>query len=371
MSESDVDLVRPKTATLRNRLERGFRIRLWIAGILAVIALLLYAANQFYAVVMPDLSALSEREDQTALQRIETEVVEAFRGFGIKSTWIERKDFSLPAYGKIRTVWKVYAPLDVPLASLNQELTTIAAKYNSVAGASENLKTGEVTVHIKHGNMVVFSVDLIPDPSKRRNGGKIAILFDGLEGASESEIDRLALSTEPIACVFEPTLDVYALYNKLKSEKKEMVFHFHINPEKKTEGRFEFHEDMPPGAIKRRIRFLLQNYPDVGAYYITTELVPGSAAESMEEELRAHGLSRVEIDDMVYLDRSLSEDQLSARMNDLAAISARRGMVIGVVRLDDGMVDFISDEMIRLRKKGFDCYRLGPLLREKGRLSVN
>jgi polysaccharide deacetylase 2 family uncharacterized protein YibQ len=344
-------------------LERGVRVRFWIAIILAVLAVAIFSIMKYQDVVRPNLMEIAEKRERSALGNMEQHVQESLKGFGIKKDWIKKKDIRLPDHPKFRTEWEVYAPRDVPLASLNQELSLIAEEYDAKTLATEDLKSGLVLLHIIQNELLVFTIELIPDKSKTRSGGVIAILCDGLETAPEGEVDKLAASNEPIACVFEPTLDVYERYNTMKTEEKELIFHFHVNPEQRTERRFEFHEDMNSGSIRRRLRFLIQNYPDVGAYFITTELVPGSAAEIMEDELSSHGLHKVEIDEMVYLDRSLSEEQLSARINDLAAISAKRGFVIGVIKLKSGVIEFLTSEMIRLRKKGFDCYTLNQVLK--------
>lgn len=350
----DGDEYRHASFVETERPDRGIRIRLWIAGVLAALIVLLFVAERFVTLVQPNLDRMQARRDLASVDRLEEDVERVLDSYGILPDWIRRREVHLDDAGHVRDVWIVSVPRDVPMASLNLDLKTLVEEYSGRSFAIENAKEAQIAVHIKFRGSIRYSLVFTPTSEISRQGGSIALLVDGLTDASQSDIDAFIQTQEPIACIIEPHKDNVSLHTQLRAAGKAVVLHLHFKPLADEESRYELAESMTEADILKHVRSIARNFPGSSAYYLTSERAPGMAMRLVDKELASKGLRKLESAMITYIDRGSGESVMSTRMNDLAALSAREGVSVGVVELRENVVGFLQTEISRLRKKGFN-----------------
>jgi polysaccharide deacetylase 2 family uncharacterized protein YibQ len=192
----------------------------------------------------------------------------------------------------------------------------------------------------------------------RRQTGNISLLVDGLESASDGDIEHLLQSREPIAAILEPSKDAVPLHTRLRAAGRDIVLHLHFKPAADVGSRFELSEDLRTEEIQSHLRYIMRNFPGCRAYYVTSERAPGLYMRTVEEEMKAQGIRKLESAVLTYIDRSSQTNVMSTRMNDIAALAVKDGIAVGVVELRPDVLGFLETEIGRLRKKGFAFVRL-------------
>ncbi len=339
--------------------DRGLRVRIWIAGILSVIIVLLFVAERFVTLVQPNLEKMENRRETASVESLQEDVDRILDNYGIQQDWIRRRTVEVGDQGQVRDLWLVKVPHDLPFASLNLDLQNMAETYQGKAFAVENVKEAEIALHITFRNTIRYSLIFNPTADVRRKAGQVVLLVDGLAGASDSDIEQLIQSREPIACIIEPSKDAVQLHTRLRKSGRDIVLHLHFKPVRELESRFELSEDLKHEEIRSHLRYIVRNFPGCNSYYLTSERAPGLYAGAVDEEMKAQGVRKLESSLLTYIDRSSQENVMSTRMNDIAALSVREGLAVGVVELRPDILVFLEGEMGRLRKKGFDFIRLG------------
>ncbi len=338
---------------------RGLRVRMWIAGLLAALVVILFVAERFVTLVQPNLDKMQNRRDLASVESLQQDVERILDNYGIRPEWIRRRTVEIGSKGHIRDLWLLKVPRDLPFASLNLDLKRVAEQYQGKAFAVENVKEAQIAVHITFRKTIRYSLIFHPGNEVRREAGKIVLLVDGLAGASDSDLDRLLQSREPIACIIEPTKDAVPLHTRLRKAGREIVLHLHFKPVRELESRFELSEDLNAEELSSHMRYILRNFPGCHSWYMTSERAPGSYARLVEEEMRSQGLRKLESSVLTYIDRSSQPNVMSTRMNDIASLAIREGVAVGVVELRPDILAFLESEMGLLRKKGFSFVRLG------------
>jgi polysaccharide deacetylase 2 family uncharacterized protein YibQ len=338
--------------------DRGVRRRIWIAGFLVALVLLLFIADRYVTLVQPNIARMQDRRDLESVQSLESDVRNVLDSYGIKPEWIRERSIDFDGVGHVRDLWLVQVPHDLPVASVNLDLKTIVSDYSGRAFAVENARLGQVALHITFRGKIRYSLLFLPTGDVQREAGAIVLLVDGFTEAPGGEIDQYIASSEPIACILEPVKENVALHTRLRRAEKEVVLHLHFKSVGEGESRFELSEDLSDAELSSHLRYLIRNFPGSRYYYVTSERAIGSYMHRVDEIMRSQGYRAVESSRLSYLDRSAQEDVMTARMNDLAATAVREKMAIGVVELRDGVMQFLAGEMSRLRKKGQDFVRL-------------
>ena len=333
---------------------RGTRPRLWLAGILLSLVILLFLADRYVTLVQPNIERYKVQRDLQSVESLENDVVMTLAGYGIEDSWISRKKVELGEHGYMRDMWMVRVPHDLPLASLNLDLKSIATIYSGQAFAVEDARKAQLALHIKFRGLVRYSLIFAPTSDVRRQAGDVALLVDGLGEASSADIESFASGTDPIACIITPEKDNITLYTTLRKSEKEVVLHLHFQPVRQGDSRFELAEDLDEEELANHLRYIVRNFPGIRYYYITSERALDLHARESRRVLTELGLQQIRSDVLTYIDRASQEDAMSSRMNDIASIAAREGIAAGVVELRDGVLPFLHDEMRRLRKKGSD-----------------
>lgn len=345
---------------------KGKKIRLWIIGILALIAFIIFIADRYVTVLKPKLDDVTKQRSSESFLKMEDEIRLLFENYGLKPSWITTQDVTAPSAGKIRTVWFIKMPRDVPMASVTHDLKKIAQDHEGSAYAVEDTKVHEITVHVSMNRLVVFSLVFQRDDNVRRESGLIAIFIDGIENAPGAEIEKYLLMREPIACVIQAQRESRKMYSRLVEAKKEIILHIHLLPKKVSESKFELSEDLTKGTVSSRIKNILQEFPGARAFYITSERAIGNAISVTEKDLLKARMIEIPTADIQYVDRGTEFSQMSSRMNDVASIAVKDGHAIGVLELRENTFSFLSDEMIRLQKRGFDFVPVARILSNQG-----
>lgn len=344
------------------RNDRGVRRRLWIAGILATLIVTLFVADRYVTLVQPNIERMQVRRDLQSVKTLEADVREVLESYGIIPEWVREKAVEFGAVGHVRDLWLVQLPKDLPVASVNADLKAIVAEYGGKAFAVENARLGEVALHITFRGKIRYSLLFTLSGDVRRASGRIVLLVDGLDEAPEDEIQTYLSSSEPVACVLEPTKDNVALHTRLREAGKEVVLHLHFQPTAVNDSRFSLSEDLDTETLASHLRYIIRNYPGTRHYYVTSERAMGMYLREVDALMNSQGYIPLESSVLSYLDRSAQEHVIIARMNDLAAIAMREGTAIGLVELRDGVMSFLDREISRLRKRGHDFVPLRGVL---------
>ncbi|MBR9977688.1 MAG: hypothetical protein KFH87_06320 [Bacteroidetes bacterium] len=335
-----------------DRSGRALRRRLWLAGILLTLIVVLFVADRYVTLVEPNIARMQSKRDLQSVRSLEGDVRTVLDSYGIKSEWIRERAVEFEGVGHIRDSWLVLVPHDLPIASLNLDLKAVVDVYGGKAFAVENSRLSQVAIHISFRGSIRYSLILTSTADVHRAGGDIVLLVDGLDNAPDREIRDYLASSEPIACVLAPNKDNVALHTRIRKAGKEVVLHLHFHPFGSGESRFELSEDLEDEQLAVHLRYIVRNFPGTQFYYITSERALGTYLRRVEEMMASYGYQGLESSTFSYLDRSARENVITARMNDLAATAIRQGTAIGVVELRDGIISFLHEEMGRLRKKG-------------------
>jgi polysaccharide deacetylase 2 family uncharacterized protein YibQ len=338
--------------------DRGLRVRMWIAGVLVVFIVLLFVAERFITLVQPNLDRMQEKRDVASIESLQEDVERILNDYGIQPEWIRRKVVEVDDLGHVRDLWLIRVPHNLPFASLNLDLKMMAEQYQGKAFAVENAKEAQISLHIVFRKTIRYSLIFNPTREVQRQTGNIVLLVDGLESASEGDIDRLIQSREHIAAILEPSKDAIALHTRLRAAGRDIALHLHFKPAQELGSRFELSEDLRPEQVQSHLRYIVRNFPGCRAYYVTSERAPGLYMRTVEEEMRSQGIRKLESSLLTYIDRSSQQNVMSTRMNDIAALAVREGTAVGVVELRPEVLSFLETEMGRLRKKGFAFVRL-------------
>ena len=349
----------PRSFVQSDEPDRGLKVRVWIAGLLVALIVILFVAERFVTLVQPNLDRMQNREELASVESLQHDVERILDNYGIKPEWISRRTVELGDKGHIRDLWLLKVPRNLPFASLNLDLKGVAEQYQGKAFAVENVKEAQISVHITFRKTIRYSLIFLPGTEVSREAGNIVLLVDGLANASESDIDQLLQSREPIACIIEPSKDAIPLHTKLRAAGREIVLHLHFKPVREIESRFELSEDLTEAELSSHLRYIVRNFPGCHSWYLTSERAAGSYARQVEEEMRAQGLRKLESSVLTYIDRSSQQNVMSTRMNDIASLAIREGVAVGVVELRPEILSFLESEMGLLRKKGFSFVRLG------------
>jgi polysaccharide deacetylase 2 family uncharacterized protein YibQ len=346
------------------RHDRGMRRRMWIAGILAALIVVIFVTDRYFTLVQPNLDRMQTRRDLQSVKSLEGDVRNALDSYGILPEWIRERSIDVEGIGHVRDLWLVQLPHDLPIASVNADLKAVVADYGGKAFAVENARLGQIALHITFRGKIRYSLLFMPTRDVRRATGRIVILVDGLAEAPASEIDQYLASSEPIACIVEPNKDNVTLHTRMRTAGKEVVLHLHVRPSSESDSRFELAEDLSDEALRLHLRYIIRNFPGTRFYYITSERALGTYMRRVDEIMRAQGYRALESSMLSYLDRSAQQNVMTARMNDLAATAVRERISIGVVELRDGILSFLTGEMGRLRKKGQNFVPLPAVFHE-------
>ncbi len=336
------------------RAERGVRVRYWIIAVLVAMAVGIFAVERFIVLVKPNLDTLDVQRDSSSVLDLEHAVVDVLDSYGISESWIKRKIVSLPVDDHVRSLWLISVPPDVPLASINYDLTQLAAGRAGRAFAVEDAKTRQVFVHVRFRNMILYSLVFTPDRAMQRGSGDIAVLIDGIEEASSRDVEQYMASREPVACILIPDRKVQDLYEQLVMVGKELVLHIHIFPDGTEKGRYIITESTQPDDVASRTRGILRSFSKATSYYVTSDRASSVQVDAIDRVCVSAGLSKLETAGLTYIDRTSQFSTMSSRMNDLAVLAQRQGRAAGVVELRDDIMTFLSDDMMRLRKKGLE-----------------
>lgn len=345
------------------RHDRGVRRRIWVAGFLVALIVILFVADRYITLVQPNIERMRDRRDLQSVQSLETDVRNVLDSYGILPEWVREKSVDMNELGHVRDLWLVQLPKDLPVASVNVALKSVVSEYGGKAFAVENALLGEVALHITFRGKIRYSLLFTPSGDVRRAGGNIVLLVDGLAEAPEDEIDQYLASSEPVACVLEPNKDNVTLHTRLRAAEKEVVLHLHFQPVGAGESRFELSEDLSEEDLQSHLRYIVRNFPGSRYYYVTSERALGMYLRRVDEIMRTLGYRALESSTFSYLDRSAQENVITARMNDLASTAVRESYAIGLVELREGIVEFLTREMSRLRKRGQDFVPLPVVFR--------
>jgi|GEM_PF-1223326 len=335
---------------------RGVRVRLWIAGILAVLIVGIFVAERYVILVQPNITRMQERRDLQSAESLEEDALRVLDGFGILPEWIRKRSIEFEHTGHVRWLWLIKTPHDVSIASVNLELKNLVEGLNGRVFAIENARDSHTTIHLSFRGTIRYSLLFMPTREVRRQAGRIVLLVDGIESAPESEIKRYIQSREQIACIIEPRKESIPIHARLRQAGRQSVLHIHLRPARVLDSRFELAEDMRDEELTIHVRYIVRNFPDCNYYYVTSERAPGVFARMVDERMRAQGLNKIESSLLNYIDRGTQRNVMSARMNDIAMLSVREGTAVGVIELRDGVMSFLDEEIARLRKKGFSFH---------------
>ena len=341
--------------------ERGVRRRLWFAGVLLVLIIVLFVADRYVTLVQPNLERMATQRDLQSVESLEDDVRKVLDDYGLQPEWVRERSVDLERYGHVRDLWLVQVPHDLPLASVNYDLKAVVGEYGGRAFAVENARVGMIALHITFRGKVRYSLMFMPTSEVRREAGRIVLLVDGIADAPDSEIEQYLESNEPVACIIEPDKDNVPLHTRLRKAEKEVVLHLHFKPSSENESRFELAEDLNEDDLGVHLRYIVKNFPGSSYYYVTSERALGMYTRMVDQQMHTLGYRKLESATLSYIDRSSQERVMSARMNDIAALSIRETASVGVVELRDDIIRFLTAEMKRLRKKGYDFVPLRSL----------
>ncbi len=343
--------------------DRGVRWRIWIAGFLVALIVILFVADRYVTLVQPNIARMQDRRDLQSVQSLEGDVRNVLDSYGIQAEWIRERSIDFEGAGHLRDLWLVQVPHDLPVASVNVDLKTVVADYGGRAFAVENARLGQIALHITFRGKIRYSLLFMPTSEVHRAAGNIVLLVDGVDEAPDSEIERYLARSEPIACILEPNKDNIAMNTRLRKADKEVVLHLHFRPFGENESRFELSEDLSDEDLSTHLRYIVKNFPGSRYYYVTSERALGTYMRRVNEIMGSLQFRALESSMLSYLDRSAQENVMTARMNDLAATATRENIAIGVVELRDGVIPFLIEEMSRLRKRGQDFVPLPAIFR--------
>lgn len=338
----------------REEEDHGVRRRLWIAGFLVVLIIVLFVADRYVTLVQPNIERMQTRRDLQSVESLEDDVRRVLDDYGLQPEWVRARSIDFDHLGHVRDLWLVQVPHDLPLASVNLDLKDVIEEYGGKAFAVENARKARIALHITFRGMVRYSLLFMPTTEVRREAGSVVLLVDGIADAPDSEIEQYLASREPVACIIEPDKDNIPLHTRLRKEEKEVVLHLHFKPASESESRFELAEDLSEEELSSHLRYIVKNYPGCSAYYLTSERALGMYTRMVDQVMQSLGYHKLESAALSYIDRGSQESVMSARMNDIASLSVRERVSIGVVELRDDIMRFLTAEMKRLRKKGFD-----------------
>lgn len=345
--------------------DRGVRRRIWIAGALVALIVILFVADRYVTLVQPNIERMQDRRDLQSVRSLEGDVRNVLDSYGIIPEWIREKTVDMEGIGHVRDLWVVQVPRNLPVASVNLDLKSVVADYGARAFAVENARLGEISLHITFRGKIRYSLLFTPSGNVKRAAGRIVLLVDGLAEAPESEIEKYIAHSGHIACIIDPNKDAVPLHTRLRTAGKEVVLHLHFRPGSDGDSRYELAEDLQDEELSIHLRYIVKNLPGSRFYYVTSERALGSSMRRVDAIMQSLGYRALESSLFSYLDRSAQESVMTARMNDLAASAVREPIAIGVVELRDGVMNFLSKEMSHLRKKGHDFVPLSTVLGEQ------
>lgn len=332
----------------------GFKVRLWIAGILTGIAFLIFVADRFYTLVKPNLDRVNQVRYENARDAFQEKALQIIDGYGIHSQWMKKRSVRVASIDTfLREEWVINVPRDVPLASVNHDVNLLAREFGGRAFAVENAKTSQVHIHVRFDRLITHSFVFTPKHSLTRSSGSTILMVDGLSTASKSEITKYLSISEPVAAVIPPSVETKDLYATLRGEGKAVVLHLHIYPEGE-ESRYRLGEDLDKLELRRRVRAILRTFSGANYCYITSERPANLIMEAVNEFLQEGGVKRISTTDIIYLDRLTESGSIVQRMNDLAETAEKNSYALGIIRLEDGAVDFLVEQIALLRKRGKD-----------------
>jgi polysaccharide deacetylase 2 family uncharacterized protein YibQ len=352
---------------LADKETKGFRRRKRILIVLAAIAVLAAFADIYSSNIAPLLLRVGNKKLLQNVQTLETEVLKTLQDYGIAESWISRRQRVIRDSVLIRSEWVVRIPVNMPLSSFNYDMNRILKNYDGRAYAMENPRTGEYNLHLKYQDYIRLSLTFVPSQGLSRRTGKIALLLDGVEDASKGDIKSFIETKEKIAAILIPDRSILTLYDKLHKANKDIILHFHFLEQQKTDSKYEFAENMSATLIREHVQFVLKNFPGARYFFITSDKTQGSASRVAEQDLTALRLNKMEAAKLYYLDRNTEQISPTSRMNDLAHLAMKEGFGNGVMRLKSGAIDFLEDEIGRLRKKGFVFISVQEFIAKSGK----
>ena len=315
--------------------------------------MLAYFGERYAVLVVPSLSRFQLSKDMRSVRTLEDDVRKTLDGYGVPESWIKARVISLPDADSIRDEWSIMIPADIPVASITNDLNRLAETYEGKAFAVANAKTSQVSVHIRFRGVVRYSLLFNPTAGIKRREGRIVLLVDGLDDAPDAEIEAFLDSKDPVGCILIPSRDAVPLYERIRVKKKEIVLHLHLFADKQ-DNQLALAETMKDAEIQKKLRNICKGFQSSGFYFITSEHTPGASMRAADAECARQEFVKIDAATLSYVDRTSEPSSMSSRMNDLAGSAMRYGTAVGVLKLEKGMMSFLHDETVRLRKKGLD-----------------
>jgi polysaccharide deacetylase 2 family uncharacterized protein YibQ len=337
----------------QNAEEAGTRRRYWIIGILVVLGIVFFTAGKFGSVIRPTLKMLTASRDKKATEAIHEDLYRMFEEYGVERRWVSERRIEMTDSTYLRDEWTITIPRNMPLATLNHDIRMYMEDKGGGVYAFENARTAQLFMHLSAQGRIFLTLVFTASKDIQREGGNIAMLVDGIDNASSGEINQLSLSKDPIACIIVPDRDIVQVYDKLATSGREIVLHVHVSPQRQVSNRFALSDDMKDAELLQKVRNVAKNFPAARFFFITSERMNAGNTELIADEFRKNGLVRIESSSLLYIDRADEEVNMAARINDLSTIAVRNGRAFGVAQLTSGRMEFLTDQISRLRKRGF------------------
>ncbi len=150
-------------------IDKGTLGRLVIAGLLALVALVLFLLPREHGPAPP--TAEEPAIDSELLQRaaqLDRDIDTVLARFGIEPEWVRKREIPLPGKELVRWERRVAIPPDMLPIQLNLAFNAVAKRYNGRAIASENSKDNSVTIHVELDGLILQSIILKPSSQLQR-----------------------------------------------------------------------------------------------------------------------------------------------------------------------------------------------------------
>jgi polysaccharide deacetylase 2 family uncharacterized protein YibQ len=337
--------------------DRGTRVRAWIAGLLAILAVLIFVGDRFFVLVKPNLDRIKRSRQAATMGEFEQSLRRVLGDYGIPESWVKTHAVRMADSALERNEWMISIPRDVAIASINHDIKETLEPYGALTFAVENAKTRQVTIHIRVAAFVRYSLIFTPSETARRQAGRLVFMVDKIADAPTSEFEALLACKDPVIGIVTPSRDVLQRYDQLRLARKDVILHVHVSARKTDASQYALSDDLGEADVRKKLRVIVKTFRGASAFFLTSDKTPSASGVIVQEELQSNGLRRIDPTLLSYLDRTLEDGNMSSRVNDVSSAAVKSGTSIGVAELKDGIIAFLISEMNRLRKRGFKFIR--------------
>lgn len=260
---------------------------------------LLILLNVVLGLLKKDVIIVKNNNDVTRLD-IEKSFTSVIKKFGIKDSWVKKKNINDKTLDSISYKYKIEIPVDVPIPMILKELSNKLKNGNAKVTSTEKTNFGSTILKIKTGNCVKLVAEINYKKEIFREYSSIAFIIKNLDKLSKTEFDKLLNTPIKFAALLPLQIKSVDIAEKiLKSKRTYFIF----LDDDSDNIKFELDEDINVNTLKKNVASIVSSFNSPRHFFISNKGTgfSNSFVNYLKEEFKRKGRKVLNLNSFVNL----------------------------------------------------------------------